>query len=249
MEKFFELLTQMNPYDLVQVLFWGVAGAISFYFSIGNARVWTSISIGFFLIFLSQAYGINPWGHYQKLTAFHSIVCIVAIMIITHGVLEYYVFCRTFEISGNKLVVYAGTLAFLLLSSLFLVLNPVPSPNTIRNFKMVENAIWVILCIMNLEVIRKIYTAIKGSDISRGFIAFGAVFICILFWKCSDLYLQIFQWDKDWQEIITLMTEESTDIEEYIGRVEFAQAVSRYAGLLSGISVGGAFTYVFRLLR
>jgi len=249
MEKFFELLTQMNPYDLVQVLFWGVAGAISFYFSIGNARVWTSISIGFFLIFLSQAYGINPWGHYQKLTAFHSIVGIVAIMIITHGFLEYYVFCRTFEISGNKLVVYAGTLAFLLLSSLFLVLNPVPSPNTIRNFKMVENAIWVILCIMNLEVIRKIYTAIKGSDISRGFIAFGAVFICILFWKCSDLYLQIFQWDKDWQEIITLMTEESTDIEEYIGRVEFAQAVSRYAGLLSGISVGGAFTYVFRLLR
>ena len=68
MEKFFELLTQMNPYDLVQVFFWGLAGAISFYFSIGNARVWTSISIGFFLIFLSQAYGINPWGHYQKLT-------------------------------------------------------------------------------------------------------------------------------------------------------------------------------------
>ena len=249
MEKFFELLTQMNPYDLVQVLFWGVAGAISFYFSIGNARVWTSISIGFFLIFLSQAYGINPWAHYQKLTAFHSIVGVVAIMIITHGFLEYYVFCRTFEISGNKLVVYLGTIAFLLVSSLFLVLNPVPSPNTIRNFKMVENAIWVILCIMNLEVIRKIYTAIKGSDISRGFIAFGVVFICILVWKSSDLYLQIFQWDKDWQEIITLMTEESTDIEEYIGRVTFFQDVSRYAGLLSGISVGGAFTYVFRLLK
>ena len=249
MEKFIELLTQMNPFDLVQVLFWGLAGAISFYFSIGNARVWTSISIGFFLIFLSQAYGINPWGHYQKLTAFHSIVGIVAIMIITHGFLEYYVFCRTFEISGNKLVVYLGTIAFLLISSLFLVLNPVPSPNSIRNFKMVENAIWVILCIMNLEVIRKIYTAIKGSDISRGFIAFGAVFICILLWKCSDLYLQIFQWDNDWQEIITLMTEESTDIEEYIGRVTFFQEVSRYAGLLSGISVGGAFTYVFRLLR
>src|SRR6185369_11951866 len=169
MEKFFELLSQMNPLDLVQVIFWGVAGAISFYFSIGNARVWTSISIGFFLIFLSQAYGINPWGQYQKLTAFHYIVGVVAIMIITHGFLEYYVFCRTFEISGNKLVVYFGTLAFLLLSSLFLVLNPVPSPNTIRNFKMVENAIWVILCIMNLEVVRKIYTAIKGSDISRGF--------------------------------------------------------------------------------
>lgn len=249
MEKFFELLTQMNPFDLVQVLFWGLAGAISFYFSIGNARVWTSISIGFFLIFLSQAYGINPWGHYQKLTAFHYIVGVLAIMIITHGFLEYYVFCRTFEISGNKLVVYLGTVGILLLSSVFLLVNPVPSPNSIRNLKMVENAIWVILCIMNLEVVRKIYTAIKGSDISRGFIAFGIVFICILFWRGSDLYLQIFQWDRDWQDIISLMTEESTDIEEYMGRVTFAQEVSRYAGILSGISVGGAFSYMFRLLR
>ncbi len=249
MEKFLELLSQMNPFDLVQVLFWGVAGAISFYFSIGNARVWTSISIGFFLIFISQAYGINPWGHYQKLTAFHYIVGTVAIMIITHGFLEYYVFCRTFEISGNKLVVYLSTIAILLLSGAFLIINPTPSPNTIRNFKMVENAIWVILCIMNLEVVRKIYTAIKGSDISNGFIAFGIVFVCIFVWRGSDLYLQIFQWDKDWQDIIAIMTEETSDIEEYFGRVTFSQEVSRYAGLLSGVSVGGAFTYMYRLLK
>jgi hypothetical protein len=249
MEKFFELLTQMNPLDLVQVVFWGVAGAISFYFSIGNARVWTSISIGFFLIFLSQAYGINPWGQYQKLTAFHYIVGTVAIMTITHGFLEYYVFCRTFEISGNKLIVYLSTIVILAIASAFLIINPTPSPNTIRNFKMVENAIWVFLCVMNLEIVRKIYAAIKDSDISKGFIAFGVVFICILVWRGSDLYLQIFQWDKDWQDIIAVMTEETSDIEEYIGRVQFSQEVSRYAGLLSGISVGGAFTYMYRLLR
>lgn len=249
MEKFFELLTQMNPFDLVQVLFWGVAGAISFYFSIGNARVWTSISIGFFLIFISQAYGINPWGHYQKLTAFHYVVGVVAIMVITHGFLEYYVFCRTFEISGNKLVVYLCTIAILLVSGAFLYVNPTPSPNTIRNFKMVENAIWVILCIMNLEVVRKIYSAIKGSDISNGFIAFGIVFICIFVWRGSDLYMQIFQWDRDWQDIIAVMTEETSDIEEFIGRVTFSQEVNRYAGLLSGISVGGTFAYMYKLLR
>lgn len=249
MEKFFELLTQMNPFDLVQVLFWGVAGAISFYFSIGNARVWTSISIGFFLIFISQAYGINPWGHYQKLTAFHYVVGVVAIMVITHGFLEYYVFCRTFEISGNKLVVYLSTIAILLVSGAFLYVNPTPSPNTIRNFKMVENAIWVILCIMNLEVVRKIYSAIKGSDISNGFIAFGIVFICIFVWRGSDLYMQIFQWDRDWQDIIAVMTEETSDIEEFIGRVTFSQEVNRYAGLLSGISVGGTFAYMYKLLR
>ncbi|MFA7403087.1 MAG: hypothetical protein WC007_03780 [Pelobacteraceae bacterium] len=249
MEKFFELLTQMNPFDLVQVVFWGLAGAISFYFSIGNARVWTSISIGFFLIFLSQAYGINPWGHYQKLTAFHYIVGTVAIMTITHGFLEYYVFCRTFEISGNKLVVYLSTIAILALSGAFLIINPTPSPNTIRNIKMVENAIWVFLCVMNVELIRKIYSAIKDSDISKGFIAFGIVFLCIFLWRGADLYLQIFQWDQDWQDIIALMTEESTDIEEYMGRVQFSQEVSRYAGLLSGISVGGAFTYMYKLLK
>lgn len=249
MEKFFELLTQMNPFDLIQVFFWGLAGAISFYFSIGNARVWTSISIGFFLIFLSQAYGINPWGQYQKLTAFHYIIGVVAIMIITHGFLEYYVFCRTFEISGNKLIVYISTVAILAVSGAFLFINPVPSPNTIRNFKMVENAIWVILCVMNLEIVRKIYTAIKDSDISKGFIAFGVVFLCILVWRGSDLYLQIFQWDKDWQDIITLMTEESTDIEEYIGRVQFSQEVARYAGILSSITVGGTFAYMYKLLK
>jgi len=249
MEKFLELLAQMNPFDLVQVIFWGLAGAISFYFSIGNARVWTSISIGFFLIFLSQAYGINPWGHYQKLTAFHYIVGTVAIMMITHGFLEYYVFCRTFEISGNKLVVYLSTLGILALSGAFLIINPTPSPNTIRNIRMVENAIWVFLCVMNIELVRKIYQAIKDSDISKGFIAFGFVFFFILLWRGSELYLQIYQWDQDWQDIIALMTDEESDIANYMGRVQFSQEVKRYAGLLSGISVGGTFTYIYRLLK
>lgn len=249
MDKFLELLTQMNSFDLIQVIFWGLAGAISFYFSIGNARVWTSISIGFFLIFLSQAYGINPWGHYQKLTAFHYIVGTVAIMMITHGFLEYYVFCRTFEISGNKLIVYLSTLGILALSAVFLIINPNPSPNTIRNIRMVENAIWVFLCVMNMELVRKIYLAIKDSDISKGFIAFGFVFFFIFLWRGSELYLQIFQWDQDWQDIVALMTEEVSDIDQYMGRVQFSQEVRRYAGLLSGISVGGTFTYIYRLLK
>jgi len=249
MEKFIELLTQMNPFDLIQVIFWGLAGAISFYFSIGNARVWTSISIGFFLIFLSQAYGINPWAHYQKLTAFHYIVGTVAIMTITHGFLEYYVFCRTFEISGDKLIVYLSTFLILAISGIFLIINPTPSPNTIRNFKMAENAIWVFLCVINVDLIRKIYTAIKGSDISNGFIAFGIVFFCIFLWRGADLYLLIFQWDQDWQDIITFIPDESTDIEEYIGRVQFSREVSRYAGLLSGISVGATFAYMYKLLK
>lgn len=250
MESFIELLTQMNPFNLVQVMFWGLAGAISFYFSIGNARVWTSISIGFFLIFLAQAYQLNPLAEsYPILEAYHYIIGTVAIMTISHGFLEYYVFCRTFEISGNKVVVYLSTLAVLIGSAVFLYINPTPSPNTIRNIYMIENSIWVFLSVMNLELIRKIYGVIKDSDISKGFIAFGIVFVCIFIWKGSYLYLQIFQWDKDWQNIIALMTDETSNIEEYMGRVHFSQEVSRYAGLLSGISVGATFTYMYKLLK
>ncbi|HEY3308591.1 MAG TPA: hypothetical protein VGJ93_09055 [Desulfuromonadaceae bacterium] len=249
MEKFIEIFAQLNAYDIIQVVLWGLAGAMSFYFSIGNARVWTSISLGFFLIFLSQAYSINPWVHYYKLSAFHYIIGTVAIMVITHGFLEYYVFCRTFEISGKKVVVYMTTLLILAISGIFLLINPTPSPNTIRNIKMVENAIWVFLSVMNIELIRKIYVAIKDSTISRGFIAFGIVFFCIFLWKGSELYLQIFQWDMDWQYIIAMMTDEVSDIDKYPARVQFSQMISQYAGLVTSVSVGGTFFYMYRLLK
>jgi hypothetical protein len=249
MEQLIEVLTQLNGFDLIQVIFWGLAGAVSFYFSLGNARVWTSISIGFFLIFLGQAYAINPFAHYYKLSAFHYIIGTLAIMLITHGFLEYYVFCKTFEISGQKLYVYLSTIGILAFSGLFLIINPTPSPNTIRNIKMIENAIWVFLCVMNLEIIRKIYETIRDSTISKGFIAFGIVFFCIFLWKGSELYLQVFQWDKDWQDIIAVMSDEATDIDKYPLRVAFSQTVNRYAGLVSGLSVGGTFMYIYRLLK
>jgi hypothetical protein len=159
------------------------------------------------------------------------------------------VFCRTFEISGNKVIVYLSTLGFLTAAAGFLIINPTPSPNTIRNIKMVENAIWVFLCVINLELIRKIYGAIRDSEISKGFIAFGIVFICIFVWRGTDLYLQVFQWDQDWQDIIALMTEESSDIDEYKERVQISREVVRYAGVLSGLSVGGVFTYMYKLLK
>lgn len=249
MEKVIEILSQINPFDLTLVILWGLAGVISFYFSIGNARVWTSIAIGFFLIFISQAYAINPYLQYYKLSAFHYIIGTVAIMLITHGFLEYYVFCKTFEISGKKIVVYLTTLLILAASGVFLLINPTPGPNTIRNIKMVENAIWVFLCLMNLELVRKIYLSIKDSDISKGFIAFGVVFFFIFLWKGSELYLQVYLWDKDWQDIIAMATDEVTDIDQYPLRVQLSQQVNKYAGLLSGLSVGGTFTYIYRLLK
>lgn len=249
MDQFLALFSQLEPLSLIQVLLWGFAGAMSFYFSLGNARVWTSISIGFFLIFLSQAYYLNPLAEsYYRLSAFHYIIGTVAIMVITHGFLEYYVFCRTFEISGKKATVYLTTTLILVASGVFLILNPAPSPNSIRNIKMVENAIWVFLSFMNIELIRKIYVSIKDSAISKGFIAFGIVFLFIFLWKGAELYLQVFQWDKEWIEIITL-TGEDTDIALYPARVQFSQMVSQYAGFLSAISVSGTFVYLYRLLK
>ncbi|MBT1073547.1 hypothetical protein [Pelotalea chapellei] len=250
MEQLIEMYLQLQPIDIIKVILWGLAAAISFSFSIGNARVWTSISLGFFLIFFSQAYHMNPWAiSYYKISAFHNIIGTVAVMVITHGFLEYYVFCRTFEISGKKVIVYLSTLLLLAASGAFLFINPTPSPNTIRNIKMIENAIWVFLSLMNLELIRKIYLAIKDSTISKAFIAFGVVFLCIFLWKGAELYLQIFQWDRDWQDIIAVMTDEVSDIDKYPLRVAFSETVRKYAGVASSVSVGGTFIYIYRLLR
>ena len=250
MEQLIELYLQLQPIVLIQVILWGIAAAVSFYFSIGNARVWTSISLGFFLIFFSQAYYLNPWAvSYYKISAFHNIIGTVAIMVITHGFLEYYVFCRTFEISGKKVVVYLATMLLLAASGLFLFINPAPSPNTIRNIRMVENAIWVFLAVMNLELIRKIYLAIKDSTISKAFIAFAIVFFCIFLWKGAELYLQVFQWDKDWQDIVAVMADEVSDIDKYPLRVAFSETVKQYAQVASSLTVGGTFLYIYRLLR
>lgn len=240
--------TSLNGITMVQVIFWLVAGIISFYFSIGNARVWTSISVGFFLIFLSQAYTLNPWTMYNKMVAIHYIIGTVAIFLISHGFLEYYVFCRTLEITGSKKAVYITTAVIIILSAIFLAFNPKPSFNSLRNLRMIENSVWVFLSIFVIDLIRKIYFAIKDSTIANGFVAFAVVFFFILLWKGSELYLQIFQWDKDWLDIIEF-TGEETDIKLYPVRVEIAQVIYKVSGLLSGLSVGGTFAYLYRLLK
>lgn len=240
--------TSLTGITLIQVVFWLLAGIISFYFSIGNARVWTSISVGFFLIFLSQAYSLNPWTMYNKMVAIHYVIGTIAIFSIAHGFLEYYVFCRTLEITGSKKAVYITTLVIILICGILLIINPKPNFNSLRNLKMIENAVWVFLSVFVIDLIRKIYFAIKDSTIANGFIAFAVVFLFILLWKGSELYLQIYQWDKDWLDIIEF-TGEETDIKLYPARVEIAQVINKISGLLSGLSVGGTFVYLYRLLR
>lgn len=234
---------------IVQVVFWLLAGGVSFYFSIGNARVWTSISVGFFLIFLSQLYLLEPsWADYTQLQAVDYIIGTVAIMVMTHGFQEYYVFSRTLDIGGSKLAVYLGTLGVICVSSAFIFINPEPTYTVLRNIKMIENATWVFLAVINIDLIRKIYIQIRDSVISKGFLAFGIVFFFIFLWKGSELYLQVFCWDSDWHIFATNNSIADT-FDLYSGRIAFSMMVNQVAAMLSALSVGGTFIYLYRLLR
>lgn len=258
MELIIQQFQSIPTLYLFQLMFWLIAGVISFKFSLGNARIWTSISIGFFLILINQFYLLNKLFYTPVMAAFTYAVGTLAIMLITHGFLEYYVFCRTFEITGRKETVYLTTVLLLFLTWLFFIINPEPSIFTVRNVKIIENAIWVFLTIMNLELIRKIYVAIKDSTISKAFICFAIVFFFIFLWKGSELYLQVFQWDRLWGNIAFQLDLDIVgfehevkldDSEEYWKRITFARTVYEYSGLLAGMSVAGTFAYIYKLLK
>lgn len=260
---FFQYLTEIIPFlpkiynpvvynisDLVLVFFWFVAAVVSFYFSWGNARLWTSISIGFFLIFWSQAYLLNPYASsYFRVTAVHNIIGAISILLISHGFQEYFVFTRTLEITGSKRTIYLTTVISIIVGILVVYLNPKPSLFALRNYKMMENTVWLFLSMTNIYVVFKIWREMKDSPIASGILCFAGVFFFIVLWKGSDLYLQLYQWDATWQ---TLVEEYDLGIKTY-GMddilVKVAQNLNSIGALLSGLSVGGTFAYLFKLLR
>lgn len=260
---FFQYLTEILPFlpkiynpviynisDLVLVFFWFVAAGVSFYFSLGNARLWTSISIGFFLIFWSQAYLLNPYASsYFRVTAVHNIIGAISILLISHGFQEYFVFTRTLEITGSKRTIYLTAVIAIIVGILVVYLNPKPSLFALRNYKMMENTVWLFLSMTNIYVVFKIWREMRDSPIANGILCFAAVFFFIVLWKGSDLYLQLYQWDATWQ---TLVEEYDLGIKTY-GMddvlVKVAQQLNSVGAVLSGLSVGGTFAYLFRLLR
>ena len=260
---FFQYLTEILPFlpkiynpvvynlsDLVLVFFWFVAAVFSFYFSIGNARLWTSISIGFFLIFWSQAYLLNPYASsYFRVTAVHNIIGAISILLISHGFQEYFVFTRTLEITGSKRTIYLSAIGAIILGILIVYLNPKPSLFALRNYRMMENTVWLFLSMGNIYIIYKIWREMRDSPIANGILCFALVFLFIVIWKGSDLYLQVYQWDATWQ---TLVEEYDLGIKTY-GMDDFLVKLAQYrnstGAMLSGISVGGTFAYLFKLLR
>lgn len=240
-------MADIHIVDAIQVGLWFLAGLMSLYFSIGTARIWTSISTGFFLIFLSEGYLLAPWVDDPRLKGIHLIVGTIAIMVMTYGFLEYYVFSRTLEASGKKINVYLTTAGVIVASMVFLLINPEPSATVLRHIHLVANVNWVFLSLINLYMIRRIYVQIRETRAAPGFIAFGVVFACIFLWRGSELYLQVYCWDEAWNDHLRELVQ-SVDT-GFPRRIWFSHLVNDVSSILSSVSVGGTFLYLYRLLR
>ncbi len=224
---------------LLSILLWLIAGLASFYFSLGNARVWTSITIGFALIFFAE---VTPSVILQlpalqipQLQALSQISGTLAILMVTLGFLEYYMFSRALEVEGEKLHVYLGALSLLIAAMIIVFFNPPPTPEILHTLNIVENSCWVFLSLINIDVVRKISLAVKGTPIFKGFIGFFLVFSCILLWKGSELYLQVY-------DLVSYA-------DQYPWRYELSRQFHEIGNYLASISVAGTFIYLSRLLR
>jgi hypothetical protein len=226
-------------WSLLQLPLWIIAGGVSFYFSLGNARVWTSIAVGFFLILIGEilpaAFSFLPGMDMPEVRALASIVGTISILVMSHGFQEYYVFSRTLELEGNKALVYIATVAVIFSSAVFILINPSPTAETLKVIKIVENTNWVFLSLINIDLIRKIYLNIKDSPISKGFGAFMAVFFFIFLWRGSDLYIQVY-------DLVNLQ-------DAYPFRYHLSEFCSNIGNVLAGLSVAGTFLYLAKLLR
>jgi hypothetical protein len=182
-------------------------------------------------------------------TAVHTIIGAVSILLISHGFQEYFVFTQTLDITGTKKTIYLVTIGLIILGTIFVFINPKTNLFVLRNYRMAENAVWMLLSIVNIFLVFKIYNEIKGSPIANGIVCFALVFFFIVMWKGSELYLQIYQLDTNW---MTLAEEFDFDISsEGMDSIpaKIATQMSSVGATLSGLSVVGTFAYLFRLLR
>lgn len=237
----------VSPVEFALVLLWLVAGGISLYFSVGSSRIWTSLSTGFLLVFVSEAYQLYPVPS-TTVTALHAVVGTVAILAITHGLQEYYVFSRTLEAGGDKKWVYLAVAGTLAASAAFILVNPTPTAFAVRNIQLVENGAWVFLTVINLDMLRKIYAQVKDSGIGPGFVALGVCFAALFLWRGSELYLQVYGWDSGWEQLGARHAL-PLDLADYPLRVGLARGVHAVGSVLASVTTGATFLYVARLLR
>ena len=227
----------MEMFQVVLGFFWLVAGCVSFYFSVGNARVWTSIAVGFFLILVGEiipgTLPFLPGLNNPYVLAMGHIIGTLAILIMSHGFQEYYVFTRTLDFEGSTLHVYLTVVGVIVASLVFLLINPTPDEGVLRAIRIVENTNWAFLSLINIDLIRKIHLNVKDTPISNGFLAFMVVFACIFLWKGSQLYMDVF----------------SLDTKQHLINYTISHYANLVGNLLASLSVGGTFLYLGKLLR
>lgn len=241
----------VDPSGIILVAAWLVAGVVSLYFTINNSRIWTSVSVGFFLLVWAQSFQINPWAEmFPSLVAIHYTVGTIAIIVVSYGIQEYYFFTRTLEVSGQKNRIYYATAALIGCASLMIVVNPEPTQFVLRNYRLANNIVWVLLCLVNIVTVARIYREIDSSPIAKGILGLGIVFLFSLIWKGSSLYLIMYQWDKDWMMIAKAAGVASLlpDIASHTYRIEFAKSVFRSFNILTSMSVMASFLYLLRLM-
>lgn len=229
----------MEMFHVVLAALWLIAGSVSLYFSTGNARVWTSIAVGFFLIplgrILSGSLPLFPGLSNPYMLAMGHVIGTISILMISYGFQEYYVFTRTLDFEGSKFHVYLAVAAVLAVSLAFLLVNPEPAEDVRRVIRIVESSNWVFLSLINIDLTRKIYFNIKDTPISNGFAAFLAVFACILLWKGSQLYMEVFSLDQ---------LKEAFPI-----RYGISSWCKNLGDFFASIAVGGTFLYLGKSLR
>lgn len=241
----------IEPSNVILVVAWLVAGLVSLYFSVYNSRIWTSVSIGFFLLVWAQSFQINPWADmFPLLVAIHYTVGTIAIIIVSYGIQEYYFFTRTLEVSGAKTHIYLGAAALVGFASLAIAVNPEPTQFVLRNYRLANNIVWVMLCLVNIITVTRIYRELEGSPVAKGILGLGLVFLFSLIWKGSSLYLIMYQWDKDWMMIAKTVGAAGLlpDIASHVYRIEFAKTMFKTFNILTSISVMGSFAYLLRVM-
>lgn len=228
-------------WTVLQLALWLIAGLVSMYFSFGNARIWTNIAVGFALVLLGELLVFLSGTGLPRIEAMGFVLGAIAVLVLNHGFHEYYLFSRTLEIEGSKLTVYLATLGIVALTLVFLLINPRPvndlasGRQSLRSIEIVSLTCWACLSLININLIRKIHGNLKDSPVGRGFQAFMVIFLCLLLWKGSELYILVYHLD----QLAHL----------YPLRYKLSLAVSHAANLLASLSVCGTFLYLIRLLR
>jgi hypothetical protein len=184
---------------LARLVLWLVAACVALYFGAVQARIWRGLAVGFVLLAIGSLlpltflllFGVAP-GVVQALGA---VAGIIASLLVTLGIQEYYAFTQTLDEResrfslGWEVAALGGFLLFLVLAG------PDSSVSVLRGLRIMENSSWVFLTLVNLGLIAKICRKLAGTPVNQGLAALAGVCTCIVLWRGSELYLDVYRFE------------------------------------------------------